>query len=80
MVKFFQNLILYIRYKIAFIRCERLNKNRNKDLCCVINLGGHPTIINRVGFLRQRYKGMFLRGVKWEQIYEKRITPEMLKL
>lgn len=74
MVNFIRNLFLYWRYKFAFYRCDKLNKNRKKDLCIVINLGNRPVIINRVGFLRARYKGFFKRTTKWEDIYKKRLT------
>lgn len=39
MVKFIRNLFLYWRYRFAFYRCDKLNENRKKDLCIVINLG-----------------------------------------
>lgn len=74
MVNFIRNLFLYWRYKFAFYRCDKLNKNRKKNLCIVINLRNRPVIINRVGFIRARDKGFFKRTAKWEDIYQKRLT------
>lgn len=79
MVKFIRNLFLYWRYKFAFYRCDKLNENRKKDLCIVINLGNRPMVINRVGFLRARYKGLFKRTIKWEDIYQKRLTRKIFE-
>lgn len=74
MVKFIKNLFLYWRFKIAFRRCKKLNENRKKDFCIVIAINNTPLVINRVEFLRLRYKGVFKRDTKWEDIYKKRLT------
>ena len=74
MVNLIRNLFLYWHYKFTFYKCDKLNKNRKKDIYIVINLGNRPVIINRIGFLRARYKGFFKRTTKWEDIYQKRLT------
>jgi len=80
MVKFFKNMLLYLRFSNAVSRCEDLNAQPHNDgEYIVANICGKPAIVNRQGFRGLRTKGMFRHDLKWSDVYDKRITREVLK-
>ena len=80
MVKFFKNMLLYLRFRNAVSRCEELNAQpHNGGEYIVANICDKPAIVNRQGFRGLRTKGMFRQDLKWSDIYDKRITREVLK-
>ena len=80
MVKFFKNMLLYLRFRNAVSRCEELNAQPHEGgEYIVANICGQPAIINRQGFRGLRTKGYFRHDLKWAEVCEKQITRRTLK-
>lgn len=79
MVKFIRNLILYWRFKYAFRRCDRLNKERRSNKYIVVSLNGHPYVLNRKTWRSRQLWHPALRGIKWSVLVEHQVTRNILK-
>lgn len=80
MVKFFKNMLLYLRFRNALNRCDKLNAIPHEGgEYIVANICGKAAILNRQGFRGLRTKGWFCQDLRWCDVYEKRVTREVLK-
>lgn len=79
MVKYFKNLILYVRFRRALRRCEELNSTRPNNKYIVANIVGKPYLINRTTFRIFKQKGVFRYDLKWSDITAKQVTKERLQ-
>ncbi len=80
MVKFFKNMLLYLRFRNAVSRCEELNAQpHDGGEYIVANICGRPAIVNRQSFRGLRMKGWFRHDLKWAEVCERQITRRTLE-
>ncbi len=79
MVKFICNLILYWRFKLAFRKCDRLNRGRKNNQYIVVNINGNPYVVNRKTWRTRQLWHPALRNVKWSFVAEHQVTRKILE-
>ena len=79
MVKFICNLILYWRFKLAFRKCDRLNRGRKNNLYIVASINGTPYVVNRKTWRTRQLGHPALRNVKWSDVAKNQVTRKILE-
>lgn len=79
MVKFICNLILYWRFKLAFRKCDRLNRGRKNNLYIVANINGTPYVVNRKTWRTRQLWHPKLRRIKWSDVAKNQVTRKILE-
>ena len=79
MVKFIRNLILYWQFKLAFRKCDRLNRRRTNNLYIVANINSRPYVVNRQTWRTRQLWHPALRKVKWSDVKANQVTRKILE-
>ncbi len=69
-------LLSYLRFHRAFRKCDKLNRNRQRNRYIVINLNGKPIVINRSAFRILQRARFFRQDKKWNELFNMRVYPK----